>query len=415
MGQATEDRARIRAEGHLIDSDMLRRIMDQIILDGASYEIIDFRIGRTNNDDSKVEIEIKAASAGALSELLEKLLPLGAVRHDGGAVRLGPAPTSGVVPDDFYSTTNHATEIRHEDRWLPVQGQRMDAVIVVDGDGARCTKLRDVKAGEQIVRGADGIRVSPPAQERDRTHFGFMSSEISSEKRVEHVARQLATDMAAVKRDGKKAILVAGPVVVHTGGVEPMERLLSSGLVDGVMAGNALAVHDIERVLFNTSLGIDANTGEAVVDGHRNHMRAINTIRRAGGIREAVESGLLTRGIMHRCVVEDIPFVLAGSLRDDGPLPEVITDMNQAQEAYAQMLQDAGVVLILSSMLHGIATGNMLPSTVLTVCVDINPAVVTKLCDRGSSQTVGVVTDVGMFLALLADTVEDVKAGTSNG
>jgi lysine-ketoglutarate reductase/saccharopine dehydrogenase-like protein (TIGR00300 family) len=283
----------------------------------------------------------------------------------------------------------------------------MDSVIVVDRGRAHCTKLRDVRAGQEIVVGSAGIRVLPPAQERDRGHFGFMSSEISSEKRVEHVVKKLVQDMTAAKAAGCKVILVAGPVVVHTGGGPATERLLSSGMVDGLLAGNALAVHDIERALFNTSLGIDSDTGEAVIDGHRNHMRAINAIRRAGTIRRAVESGVLLRGIMHRCVVEGVPFVLAGSLRDDGPLPEVITDMNEAQDAYASLLEGAGVVLVLSSMLHGIATGNMLPSTVMMVCVDINPAVVTKLADRGSAQTVGVVTDVGLFLTLLADRVAE--------
>jgi lysine-ketoglutarate reductase/saccharopine dehydrogenase-like protein (TIGR00300 family) len=209
-------------------------------------------------------------------------------------------------------------------------------------------------------------------------------------------------DMAAAKAAGRRVILVSGPVAVHTGGVTALEQLLSAGAIDAILAGNALAVHDIERALFNTSLGIDADTGEAVQDGHRNHMRAINAIRAAGGIRKAVENGILTRGIMHRAVVEGVPFVLAGSLRDDGPLPEVVTDMNRAQEAYGEMLAGAGVVLILSTMLHGIAVGNMIPSSVLTVCVDINPAVATKLADRGSSQAIGVVTDVGAFLSMLA-------------
>ena len=282
----------------------------------------------------------------------------------------------------------------------------MDSVIVIDDGEARCTKLRDVRRGQSVVVESSGILVRPPEQERDRAHFGFMSSEISSEKHVEHVVKRLIEDMRAAKANGRRVVVVAGPVVVHTGGVGPMERLLSSGLIDGILAGNALAVHDIERALYNTSLGIDADTGESVVDGHRNHMRAINAIRRAGDIRIAVEQRLLDRGIMHRCVVENVPYVLAGSLRDDGPLPEVITDMNEAQEAYAALLEGAGVVLILSSMLHGIATGNMIPSAVMTVCVDINPAVVTKLADRGSAQTVGVVTDVGLFLAALADGVD---------
>lgn len=396
---------RVRAEGHLIDSGQLRKIMDQIILSGSRFRIAEFQIGRTNDEVSSALIEIEAPSEPVLGELLEKLLPLGALAPDPGSVELLPSPADGVVPEDFYSTSNHPTEIRHEERWIGVERGRMDSVIVVHGGLARCIKLRDVRAGQQVVVGSSGIRVLPPAQERDRAHFGFMSSEVSSEKRVEHVVARLVEDMSAAKAGGRKVILVAGPVVVHTGGAQPMERLLSSGLVSGLLAGNALAVHDIERALYNTSLGIHAETGEAVVDGHRNHMRAINAIRAAGGIPQAVASGLLSRGVMHCCVVENVPFILAGSLRDDGPLPEVITDMNRAQQAYGEMLDGAGVVLILSTMLHGIAVGNMIPSSVLTVCVDINPAVVTKLADRGSAQTVGVVTDVGLFLSLLADRV----------
>ncbi len=399
--------AQIRTEGHLIDSGQLRRIMDLIIHAGGTYEIVDFQIGRTNDDPSSAVLDVVAPSAHALHELLERMLPLGAAPVEPGSVATERAPANGVVPDTFYSTSNHSTELRVDGKWIPVARQRMDSVIVVDGELATCTKLRDVEAGDHVVVGSAGIRVRPPAQERDRSHFGFMSSEISSERRVEHVVERLVEDMAAARKNSRKVIVVSGPVVVHTGGVEPMERLLASGSIDGILAGNALAVHDIERALFNTSLGIDAATGEAVVDGHRNHMRAINAVRAAGSIPDAVASGVLTSGIMHRCVVEKVPFVLAGSLRDDGPLSEVITDMNEGQEAYGKLLDGAGVVLILSTMLHGIAVGNMIPSSVLTVCVDINPAVVTKLSDRGSAQTVGVVTDVGLFLSLLADRVAE--------
>lgn len=394
---------RVRSEGHLIDSGLLQKILDQIIRAGARFQFVEFHVGRTNDEVSSVVIELEAASAAALEGLIEKLLPLGALPLDPGAVSVRPAAADGVVPDDFYSTSNHATEVRHGGSWVRVEHQRMDSVIVIDKGQATCTKLRDVRAGQLVVVGSAGIKVLPPSQERDRSHFGFMSSEISSEKRVEHVVARLVQDMQRARAEGQKIILVAGPVVVHTGGVEPAERLLASGTISGLLAGNALAVHDIERALYNTSLGIDADSGEAVSEGHRNHMRAINAIRGAGGIQGAVRSGILRRGIMHRCVTEGVPFVLAGSLRDDGPLPEVITDMNQAQHAYASLLEGAGVVLILATMLHGIAVGNMIPSSVLTVCVDINPAVVTKLADRGSAQAVGVVTDVGPFLSLLVE------------
>ncbi|MFN8177028.1 MAG: TIGR00300 family protein [bacterium] len=394
--------ARLRVEGHLIDSGTLSKIFDRVIHAGAGYEILDFRIGRRNAETSAAELRVEAPSRTILDEVLENLVDLGCRRLDGDEATFLPAPGDGVVPDDFYSTTNHETAVRVGERWLPVERQRMDSVVVLDGDRAVCAKLRDVRAGQRIAVGTTGIRVTPPDKERDRAHFGFMTNEVSSERRVEIAVDRLAHDMEAARAAGRRVVAVAGPVVVHTGGVRAMELLLACRAFDVILAGNALAVHDIERALFNTSLGIDADTGEPVRDGHRNHMRAINAIRKAGGIAAAVRGGVLTRGIMHRCVVEGVPFVLAGSLRDDGPLPEVITDMNLAQAAYAEALAGAAVVVVLSSMLHGIAVGNMIPSSVLTVCVDINPAVATKLADRGSSQALAVVTDVGAFLALLA-------------
>jgi len=397
-----ERTARIRAEGHLIDSGTLSRIFDHIIQAGADYEVLDFRIGRTNEQTSTAELSIQARDTTTLTELLENLIPLGALVVDPAEARTEPAPADGVVPEEFYSTTNHRTEVRHGGRWIPVRNQRMDSVVVVRDGEAVCTKLRAVKRGDAVVVGTEGIHVFPLDKERDRAHFGFMTTEVSSEKQVELVVNRLVEDVHAARREGSGIVVVAGPVVVHTGGVGPLEALISAGWIDALLAGNALAVHDIERALYNTSLGIDAASGEAVVDGHRNHMRAINAVREAGSIRAAVERGVLRRGIMHRCVTENVPFVLAGSLRDDGPLPEVLTDMCEAQDAYAEALRRARIVLILSTMLHGIAVGNMLPSSVLTVCVDINPAVVTKLADRGSSQAIGVVTDVGLFLSLLA-------------
>lgn len=394
--------ARLRVEGHLIDSGTLSKIFDRIIQVGASYEILDFRIGRTNSEPSVAELRVDAPVRATLEDLLENLVDLGCRRLDGDEARTTVAPSDGVVPDDFYSTTNHETWVRSGAAWIKVEKQRMDSVVILDGSRALCTKLRDVRAGQRIVVGTEGIRVVPPDKERDRAHFGFMTNDVSSERRVELAADRVARDVEAAHAAGRKVVAVAGPVVIHTGGVTAMETLLTRHAFDAILAGNALAVHDIERALFNTSLGIDADTGEAVKDGHRNHMRAINAIRKCGGIASAVREGVLQKGIMHRCIVEGIPFVLAGSLRDDGPLPEVITDMNAAQEAYSKALEGAGVVLVLSTMLHGIAVGNMIPSGVLTVCVDINPAVATKLADRGSSQAIGVVTDVGAFLALLA-------------
>ena len=394
---------KLRAEGHLIDDGTLHRMFDAIVSTGATYEVAEFLIGRTKEQTSSILIEVTAPDEGKLAEIGQELTRLGCEAVDASEVRLIPAPRDGVAPDHFYSSTNHATEIRHGGEWVPVSHQRMDALIVVDGGQARCVKLRSVREGEHVVVGSNGVRVSPPERDLDAEDFGFMNSEVSSERHVELVVGGLAKQIREIQAAGKKVIVVAGPVVVHTGGVAAMERLIRSRIIDGILAGNALAVHDIESTLLNTSLGIDVDTGHGVAGGHTHHMRAINEIRKAGSIPAAVEQGVLTRGIMYECVRNSVPYVLAGSLRDDGPLPEAITDMNEAQEAYALMLEGAGLVLILSTMLHGIATGNMLPSYVTTVCVDINPAVVTKLCDRGSSQTVGVVTDVGLFLHMLAD------------
>jgi lysine-ketoglutarate reductase/saccharopine dehydrogenase-like protein (TIGR00300 family) len=294
--------------------------------------------------------------------------------------------------------------VRLGGRWVEVDNQRMDAVIVVNGTTAACRKLRDVKARELVVCGHVGIRVTPEFKERDRLGFAFMSNDVSSERRVEGSVSRIAQMMRDVKNSGGRIAVVAGPVVVHTGGVEHFSSLIRHGFVDVVLAGNALAVHDIEYALSGTSLGIDLVAGAPVEQGHRNHMAAINTINRAGSIEAAVEQGVLKSGVMYECVKNSVEFVLAGSIRDDGPLPEAVMDLIEAQERYASALSNnVQMVLMLSSMLHSIGVGNMLPSWVRVVCVDINPAVVTKLSDRGSQQTVGVVTDVGLFLHRLAE------------
>jgi lysine-ketoglutarate reductase/saccharopine dehydrogenase-like protein (TIGR00300 family) len=317
-----------------------------------------------------------------------------------------PAEKDRCVPDDFYSTTNHRTHVRLDGRWIEVEQQRMDAVIVASAGRAACRKLRDVRAGEPVVCGHEGIRVTPEFRERDRLGFAFMSNDVSSERRVEGAVGRIADMIRQVKQGGGRVAVVAGPVVVHTGGVEHFCELIRLGYVNTVLAGNALAVHDIEFALSGTSLGIDLIAGAAVEQGHRNHMAAINTINRAGGIRQAVESGVLKSGVMYECVKHGVEFVLAGSIRDDGPLPETVMDLVEAQERYAAALsKDVQLVLMLSTMLHSIGVGNMLPSWVRVVCVDINPAVVTKLSDRGSAQTVGVVTDVGLFLHRLAESL----------
>ena len=306
------------------------------------------------------------------------------------------------APEDFYSTTNHRTLIRCEQNWLPVEDQRMDALIVVRDGLAFCRRLRDIKAGDQVVVGMRGIRVVPESKERDRLAFAFMSNGVSSERQLETAVRQTAALVRNTREQGQKVVVVAGPVVVHTGGAAPLATLIREGYVQALLSGNALGVHDAEAALLGTSLGVRQADGRQAEHGHRNHMRAINAIFHAGGIRQAVESGKLSTGVLYECVRNNVPFVLAGSLRDDGPLPETITDMNEAQDAYAEHLKGAGLVLCLGSMLHSIAVGNMSPSWIKIVCVDINPAVVTKVSDRGTGQAVGVVTDAGMFLDLLA-------------
>ena len=394
----------IEAEGHLIDSGHLSAIFDKIIEFKAQYEILKFDIGRTNDDASRIEMRISAPDTHQLDELLQALTTWGChpVRERDALVKR--AEKDRCVPDDFYSTTNHRTHVRVNGRWREVEKQRMDAVIVVVDGRPECRKLRDGRAGEVIVCGHEGIRVTPEFRERDRLGFAFMSNDVSSERRVEGSVARIAAMMREVKKTGGRIAVVAGPVVVHTGGVEHFAALIRGGYVDAVLAGNAIAVHDVEFALTGTSLGIDLAAGAPVEQGHRNHMAAINTINRAGGIRAAVESGVLTSGVMYECVKNGVEYVLAGSIRDDGPLPDTEMDLLKAQERYAEVLSNnVQLVLMLSSMLHSIGVGNMLPSWVRVVCVDINPAVVTKLSDRGSMQTVGVVTDVGLFLHRLAE------------
>lgn len=307
------------------------------------------------------------------------------------------------VPDDFYSTTNLNTMIFLEDRWITVQNQRMDAMIVVNRNGAYCKKLRDIKKGELLVCGDTGVKVLDQIEGGDNDQFGFMNNCVSSERRNELLIKELAENIVY---NNKRVTFVLGPVVVHTGGDAHLMELIREGCVSSVLAGNAVAVHDIEKSLYGTSLGVCAKSGRAVQQGYRNHMRAINQVNRHGSIKEAVDVGAINSGIMYECVKKDIPFVLAGSLRDDGPLPDTITDMIKAQEAYSKHLMNSDIVIVLGSMLHGIASGNMLPARVEMVCVDINPAVVTKLSDRGSSQAAGIVTDVGLFLNLLAKEIK---------
>ena len=396
----------VEAEGHLVDSQLLNLIFDKVIERRSRFEVLQFDIGRTNDEFSRLELKVTAPDAAILRLLLEDLMPLGCHPRPLRDAVLRPAEANGVVPDDFYSTTNHRTLVRHGGRWEAVAGQRMDAVVVVDGGRARCRKLRDVRRGEPVVCGVAGIRVSPEFRERDRLGFAFMTNDVSTERRVEVSASKVVAMLRDVKAAGGRIAFVAGPVVVHSGGGGYFSDLIRKGYVDVLLAGNALAVHDVEHALFGTSLGMDLDAGVARDEGHRNHMRAINAVNRAGGLRAAVAGGTLRSGIMHDLIARGIPYVLAGSIRDDGPLPDTEMDLVAAQDRYADALEGVRMVVMLSTMLHSIGVGNMLPSHVRVVCVDINPAVVTKLGDRGSSQTVGIVTDVGLFLHQLATQLE---------
>ena len=393
----------VEASGHLIDSGILNGIFDTVIRHDASFEVLRFTIGRTNAEPSLLSMRVTAATEENLRKLVENLVPLGCLIVSGQDVLTRAADRDGCAPVDFYSTTNHETHVRRAGQWMPVADQRMDAAIVIDGGRASCRKLRDIRQGDAVVCGVEGIRVVPTFQDRDRHGFAFMSNEVSSERRVEAAVARVAEMMQGVRADGGKIAMVAGPVVVHTGGSPYLASLIRSGFVQVLLSGNALAVHDIELAMFGTSLGVNLETGRSVEGGHHHHMRAINAVRRAGGLNQAVEQGIVKTGILYECHRNKIEYVLAGSIRDDGPLPETIMDLIAAQDRYADCLKGVSLVLMLASMLHGIGVGNMLPSSVRVVCIDINPAVVTKLGDRGSSQTVGIVTDTGLFLRQLAE------------
>lgn len=371
---------------------------------GARCEVSTFD---ATSPSAPIDITVEATDQGSLDKLLEALAARGFVVAGEESLCLQKAPADGVAPEGFYSTTHHATEVYSDGQWHPVGKLRMDACIV-DRDGAfECVKIRDLTQGDPVVTGSDGVRLLLPTESSDRESFSFMSGEVSSERKVAVAISQVADLCRAARADGKKIIWVPGPVVVHTGAAEDLGHLASEGWVDGVLSGNALAVHDIEGDLLGTSLGVSLEDGSVAEGGHSHHMRAINAVRAAGDIPTAVRNGVVTGGLMHALVTHDVPFILAGSIRDDGPLPETEMDLVVAQERYAEMLEDAGVVIVLATMLHGIGVGNMLPGSVPLVCVDIHPAVVTKLGDRGSAHAIGVVTDVGLFVERLRAALQE--------
>jgi lysine-ketoglutarate reductase/saccharopine dehydrogenase-like protein (TIGR00300 family) len=396
----------VEIQGHIIDSLLLPKVLDEILTRGGSYVLKDIRIGQRQADPSQARIEVRAATPEQLRDVLDAIHDHGAVPVTAKDCETVPADMGGAFPENFYSTTSFRTQVRLGDEWLDVEDQEMDCGILVDPQGAaaRCVPMAEVRKGDRIVIGRHGLRVFPAEVNARQNLFEFMASPVSSEKPKGVTVREIANAMKRTREAGEKILAVLGPAVVHTGSVPHVCRLIREGYLNVLFAGNALATHDIEQALYGTSLGISQDHGLPTEEGHEHHLRAINTIRRLGGIRTAVERGVLKSGIMYECIRHNIPFVLAGSIRDDGPLPEVVTEMLEAQRQMREQIRGVGFALMIATALHAIATGNLLPAWVKVACVDINPATVTKLTDRGSIQTVGVVTDAEPFLrGLVAD------------
>jgi len=396
----------IELRGHIIDSLTLPKVLDEILSHGGLFKIREINIGRQRNDPSYARIEVKGPSAEVVDEIVRRLRHHGAELVEEAGMELAPAPADGVFPSGFYVTTNQQTFVHLDGRWIEAQPVIMDSGIAVDPEKKRATavKFYEVRQGMLIAVGHRGIRVAPPERSTAKLNaFEFMASNVSTEKPKSAVIRALAEEMRLARKAGGRIVVVAGPAVVHTGAGEHFEKLIEWGYVNVLFAGNALAVHDIEHALYGTSLGVYLAQGALADEGHENHMRAINTIRAAGGIAAAIKAGILRQGLMYQCVKHDVEFVLAGSIRDDGPLPEVISDTVAAQKAMRAKIADVSIALMMGTMLHAIAVGNLLPASVKTICVDINPGVVTKLCDRGTFQALGLVTDIEPFLRELTE------------
>ncbi len=395
----------IEVSGHIIDSMILPRMLDELIDVGAEFSIDELKVGRKKSDTSYARITVIASSEEILQTALVKLQRLGAYNIQEKEVQIEPAPADGVFPEGFYSSTNMDTLVRYKDNWIKVDFPEMDCGIVIEGDRAFCVPLNDIKKGQMVVVGRSGIRINPVERSRNPSaHFHFMGSEVSSEKPKKLMIKEIASRISSIKAAGGKILVVAGPALVHVGARDDLCKLIKGGYVDYLFAGNGLATHDMECDIFGTSLGIPLSGGKASEYGHAHHLRTINRIRAAGSIKKAVELGIVKSGIMYSCVKYSVEYVLAGSIRDDGPLPDTITDTMVAQSKMREIIRrGVSVTLMLSSMLHSIAVGNILPASVYTICVDINPGTLTKLVDRGSLQTVGVVMDVGSFVHELAD------------
>ncbi|MGL5079388.1 MAG: TIGR00300 family protein, partial [Waterburya sp.] len=405
----------INLEGHLLDAGIMNRALDLVVENGGSFKVLNFQLGLERQSTSAADVRISAPDHEVMEKIMSQLIDMGAVTPPETVANAQTeiCDLAGVAPDDFYVTNIYPTEVLINNQWIKVQKQRMDGAIVINDSSqgviAQCKILRDLAQGDRVVVGVEGIRTVRKKTNRDskaKEEFSFMGAGVSSERRVELVVEQIAWELRQIRDRGGKVVVTAGPVVIHTGGAKHLSSLIRDGYIQGLLGGNAIAVHDIEQALMGTSLGVDMQKGTPVTGGHRHHLKVINTVRRYGNIAEAVKQGIITQGIMYECVKNNIPFALAGSIRDDGPLPDTQMDLIKAQAEYAQLLEGTDMILMLSTMLHSIGVGNMTPAGVKMVCVDINPAVVTKLSDRGSVESVGVVTDVGLFLSLLVNQLE---------
>ncbi len=400
----------IEVSGHLIDSSILTKIFDKIMDLHGEFQVEEINIGKKKKDPSYARLLVTGKNQKHLDEILETIHREGAVSKIQKGILLKKSPKDMVMPDDFYSTTNNHTQVFHNEKWIQVENMMMDKCIVIKDNRAFCVPIRDVKKGDEIIVGEGGIKITPPERPREGVNvFEFMGSSSSSERPTQHIAKKVAEDIYKTKKSEGKIIIVGGPAIVHTGAADAVADLIKLGFIDGVLAGNALAVHDIEYATLGTSLGMNVHDATLAYRGHRNHMETINAVFRAGSIANMVKTKKLTRGIMYQCVKNKIPFVLAGSIRDDGPLPDVITDVAEAQREYKKMLKDANMVIMISTMLHSIATGNMLPANVKVIVVDINQPTVTKLMDRGTWQALGIVTDVGAFLPMVVQQIKKQK------
>ncbi|EMA35418.1 ornithine cyclodeaminase, nickel-pincer nucleotide-dependent [Halobiforma nitratireducens] len=399
----------VELEGHIIDSGTMGTCFGIVMDMGGEFEVEEFEVGRHKHDESYCRMRVLAESEADLKAILHELNQNGATVADPRDATLEPAPADGVVPPGFYSTTNHPTHVRIEGEWVEVEDPEMDCALVVDRNlpddpRVRTVVLNAVEEGDLVVTGDTGIRVEPPERPRESGgSFGFMQGGISSERPSESLIGEIADEMRSVREADGTVLAVCGPAIVHSGGRDALADLVRAGYVDAISAGNGFAVHDLERDLYGTSLGVDTESLEHPREGHKHHIYTISEIVRAGGIEEAVDDGIVDEGVMYECVVNDVPYVLAGSIRDDGPLPDTITDAIEAQDAIREQAHEADLVLMLSTLLHSVAVGNCLPSTTKTVCVDINPATVTQLIDRGSAQAIGMVTDIGAFVPMLRD------------